>query len=195
MDKRVTLIYISKCAAVSLSRKLQPTSCFHYIDGMAIPCFVDRGISVANGLSFKPHDYNIVSKARQCPNTLLCRLPSRSLSTMILYHLNQSRLRNLEYYHVLWNPCLIHLTDLIENVQPIFEWLTENLLLRILFCQKVYPSYSLISMLSKPLDSTTCALIDMSYRLKIMLEKGRLYIYLCTYVFVVHMHLLIFLRP
>jgi ribonuclease P/MRP protein subunit RPP40 len=116
-------INISKCAAVSLSGKLQPTSRTYYIDGMAIPChnsYVDLGITVTNGLSFELHVNNIVSKARQRSSTLLRGFISRNLSTMRKAFITYIR-PVLEYNSIVWNPCLIHLIDLIENVQRSFS--------------------------------------------------------------------------
>jgi hypothetical protein len=116
------LSIISKCAAVTLSSKLQPASNIYYIDGIAIPCrdfYVDLGMAVSCGLSFDQHIHSIVSQARQRVGTSFRGFLSRNLSTMRLAFITYNR-PILKCNSIAWNPNFVYLIDLIENVQRHF---------------------------------------------------------------------------
>jgi hypothetical protein len=115
-------INISKCAVLSLTSKPQPVLYIYLINDIAISrrdSHVDLGITISSDLSFDTHINGIVSKARQRVSTLLRGFLSRNLSTMRLAFITYIR-PILEYNCIVWSPNLIHLIDLIENVQRNF---------------------------------------------------------------------------
>ena len=71
-------------------------------------------------LSFEAHINNIVSKARQRISILFRGFVTRNLYIMRQAFVTYIR-PMLEYNSVVWNPRLIHLIDLIENVQRNFS--------------------------------------------------------------------------
>ena len=80
---------------------------------------VDLGVTISYNLAFNVHINNIVSRARQRISILYRGLASRKNAivkrTFIAY------IRPIvEYDSVVWNPCSIFLTDLLESVQSSF---------------------------------------------------------------------------
>jgi ribonuclease P/MRP protein subunit RPP40 len=126
-------INISKCAVLSLTSKPQPVLYIYLINNIAISrrdSHVDLGITISSDLSFDTHINGIVSKVRQRVSTLLRGFLSRNLSTMRLAFITYIR-PILEYNCIVWSPNLIHLIDLIENVQ-------RNFTKRLRFIQTAY---------------------------------------------------------
>lgn len=114
-------INVSKCSVLTISN--QPRLSQYFIDGVAISQqndFLDLGVTITNNLSFEMHINNIVSKARQRISTLFRGFITRNLSIMRRAFITYIR-PIVEYNSVVWNPSLIHLIDLLENVQRHFS--------------------------------------------------------------------------
>jgi hypothetical protein len=114
-------INVSKCSVLAISNQPRPSQ--YFINGVAIPQrndFLDLGVTITNNLSFEAHINNIVSKARQRISTLFRGFITRNLYIMRRAFITYIR-PIVEYNSVVWNPSLIHLIDLIENVQRHFS--------------------------------------------------------------------------
>jgi hypothetical protein len=114
-------ININKCSVLSISPAVH--SPLYFINGTATPCqnsYVDLGVTIDSKLSFEAHINNIVSKARQRITILFRGFVTRNLYIMRQAFVTYIR-PILEYNGIVWNPRLIHLTDLVENVQRNFS--------------------------------------------------------------------------
>jgi hypothetical protein len=109
-------VNVNKCSVLSISPVVHCP--LYFINGIAVPrqnSHVDLGVTIDSKHSFEARINNIVPKARQCISTLF-----RGFVTRILYIMRQAFVTYIrptfDYISVVWNPCLIYLSDLIENV-------------------------------------------------------------------------------
>jgi hypothetical protein len=80
---------------------------------------VDLGVTISHNLDFKDHVNNIVSRARQRTCMLFRGFTSRNIDILMRAFIVYIR-PVVEYNSVVWNPCTVHLIDILESVQRSF---------------------------------------------------------------------------
>ena len=116
-------ININKCAVLSVSSRIPAVSHNYFIHGISIlhqdTSCVDLGVTISYNLAFNDHINNIVSRARQRISIIYRGFASRNND--ILKRAFIAYIRPIvEYNSVVWNPCSVFLTDLLESVQRSF---------------------------------------------------------------------------
>jgi hypothetical protein len=116
-------INISKCAVLSISSRVPATLHRYFIHGISIPHLdtscVDLGVTFSHNLDFKDHINKIVSRARQRTCMLFRGFTSRNIDILMRAFIVYIR-PVVEYNSVVWNPCTVHLIDILESVQRSF---------------------------------------------------------------------------
>jgi hypothetical protein len=80
---------------------------------------VDLGVTFSHNLDFKDHINKIVSRARQRICMLFRGFTSRNIDILMRAFIVYIR-PVVEYNSVVWNPCTVHLIDILESVQRSF---------------------------------------------------------------------------
>lgn len=115
-------INTSKCLVISVATHPKPVHDVYYIDDSPVPrqnSTIDLGVTICSDLSFETHINNIVFKARQRVGVLFRGFLTRNINVMRRAFTVYIR-PILEYNSIVWNPSLIHLTELLESVQHNF---------------------------------------------------------------------------